>query len=788
MALANITNNILTDTGVNVSSLTPTSTTISTTAPLQGGGDLSANRTLSITQSGTSSNGFLSSTDWNTFNNKQAAGNYMTSLTGEATGTGPGATAVTLNNASVTAKVLTGVNITGGTVVATDTMLTAFGKLQNQVNGLIGGSIYQGTWNAATNTPTLTSSVGTQGYYYIVSVAGTTNLDGITDWFVGDWAIFNGGVWQQVDNTDAVVSVNGQTGAVSLTTDNISEGVTNLYFTNTRARAALSFVAGSGAYNSSTGAITIPTNTSQLTNGANFITLASLSGTAPISYNSGTGAISITQAATASNGYLSSTDWNTFNNKQPAGNYVPYTGANANVDLGIYFLKTSKVYNTYDWLQEKNFGYSASWKTLAIGSLSSANDFSLAFGVDLSGNPGSSFTGNGSEYFWRNSGSFKTPNSANTEYNTLLSWNSSGQMTFNNAATFSSSVTIGNGLGLYGQLYYTNTYAASAPFEFLKITYGGGIYCGIKMTVYNPVNSIDSGLGFSVMTSAGAYVQPLYLSGSGNSVGIGTITPTTKLEVIGDTSNVNGYADGSIQVTGLSPIAFVGPSNLNPSLNRWGFKLRQVTDGDFTIYNYRQSTSPLIIKDNGAVCLGTTAAYGSNLLNVNGSIYSTGNIAAVVAADVDLFTFISTSASYTKSCFVGSIAAAGSTSSYYFYGQQSTSSVSLKIFTNGNIQNTNNSYGSISDARLKENIKDATPKLEDLMKVKVRNYNLIGESNKQLGVISQELEEIFPNMIEESTNIGESMKIKGVKYSVFVPMLIKAVQELKAEIETLKNK
>ena len=293
---------------------------VTATSPLFSSGGSTPN--ITIQQSSGSQAGYLSSTDWTTFNNKQAAGNYITSLTGEATATGPGAAAVTLDNASVTAKILTGVNITGGTVLSTDTMLTAFGKLQNQINGLIGGSIYQGTWNASTNTPTLTSSVGTQGYYYIVSVAGTTNLNGITDWFVGDWAIFNGGVWQQVDNTDAVVSVNGQTGAVSLTTDNISEGVTNLYFTNTRARAALSFVAGSGAYNSSTGAITIPTNTSQLTNGANFITLASLSGTAPITYNSGTGAISITQAATASNGYLSSTDWNTFNNKQVAGNYV----------------------------------------------------------------------------------------------------------------------------------------------------------------------------------------------------------------------------------------------------------------------------------------------------------------------------------------------------------------------------------------------------------------------------------------------------------------------------------
>ena len=287
---------------------------VTASSPLASSGGSTPN--ITIQQSSGSQDGYLSSTDWTTFNSKQAAGNYITSLTGEATASGPGAAAVTLNNASVTGKVLTGVNITGGTVQATDTMLTAFGKLQNQINGLIGSTIYQGTWNASTNTPALASGVGVRGYYYIVSVSGNTNLDGITDWFVGDWAIFDGTAWQQVDNTDAVVSVNGQTGAVSLTTDNIPEGVTNQYYLNSRARAALSFTAGSGAYNSTTGVITIPTNTSQLTNGANFITLASLSGTAPIQYNNTTGAISITQAGTASNGFLSSTDWNTFNNKQ----------------------------------------------------------------------------------------------------------------------------------------------------------------------------------------------------------------------------------------------------------------------------------------------------------------------------------------------------------------------------------------------------------------------------------------------------------------------------------------
>jgi hypothetical protein len=92
-----------------------------------------------------------------------------------------------------------------------------------------GAVTYEGTWNASTNTPTLTSSVGTQGEYYVVSVAGSTNLNGITDWQPGDWAIFNGSVWEKVDNTDAVTSVNGQTGTVVLTAANVGAVANNTF-------------------------------------------------------------------------------------------------------------------------------------------------------------------------------------------------------------------------------------------------------------------------------------------------------------------------------------------------------------------------------------------------------------------------------------------------------------------------------------------------------------------------------------------------------------------------------
>ena len=77
---------------------------------------------------------------------------------------------------------------------------------------VVGALNYKGTWDAATNDPTLTSSVGTKGDYYVVSVSGSTNLNGITDWVVSDWCVFNGSVWQKVDNSEIIYVSNVATG------------------------------------------------------------------------------------------------------------------------------------------------------------------------------------------------------------------------------------------------------------------------------------------------------------------------------------------------------------------------------------------------------------------------------------------------------------------------------------------------------------------------------------------------------------------------------------------------
>jgi hypothetical protein len=89
-------------------------------------------------------------------------------------------------------------------------------KTVSSITNAIGALNYKGTWDASTNNPTLVSSVGTQGDYYVVSVAGSTNLNGTTLWGVGDMAIFNGSIWQKADGGDTSLvtslTVTGLTG------------------------------------------------------------------------------------------------------------------------------------------------------------------------------------------------------------------------------------------------------------------------------------------------------------------------------------------------------------------------------------------------------------------------------------------------------------------------------------------------------------------------------------------------------------------------------------------------
>lgn len=104
---------------------------------------------------------------------------------------------------------------------------------------LLGSVKYKASWDANTNSPTIpAAATENNGWYYVVGTAGTTNVDGISSWAVGDWIISNGTTWQKIDNTDSINSWNGRTGTVvpqagDYTTNLVTEG-TNKYYTATR--------------------------------------------------------------------------------------------------------------------------------------------------------------------------------------------------------------------------------------------------------------------------------------------------------------------------------------------------------------------------------------------------------------------------------------------------------------------------------------------------------------------------------------------------------------------------
>jgi hypothetical protein len=134
---------------------------------------------------------------------------------------------------------------------------------------------------------------------------------------------------------------------------------------------------------------------------------------------------------------------------------------------------------------------------------------------------------------------------------------------------------------------------------------------------------------------------------------------------------------------------------------------------------------------------------------------------------------------------------------YFLYCENSTNNV-LNIRGDGDIMNLNNSYGAISDQKLKENIQDASSQWDDVKALRVRKYSYISaglDAPNQLGVVAQELEASgMSGLIKDSPDVnphtGEDFGTvtKTVKYSVLYMKAVKALQEAMDRIETLETK
>ena len=370
------------------------------------GGGTSGSVGIGITQATTSANGYLSSTDWNTFNNKtgntgditggaftlnQSTGESITfdlatggagaatygstsnstkidTITldayGRVTAVATGATgqvntvatgnSSTLTSSGTTAKTLTPVT---ATVNASSAALATGAQIQTAINSALTGVLqFEGTWNASTNSPSLSSGTGTSGDYYIVSVAGSTNLDGITDWEIGDWAVFANTTWTKIDNSQVGnVTGSGSSGRVAYwnSSSNITSSA-NMTFNGANLGVSGVMTAFGGnstewntAYDnqvtafSDSGSSTITLTLTQQDGGTlttSFSnpqgTVTDVTGTSPVVSSGGTTpAISMPAASGSVSGYLTSTNWTTFNNK--TGNLGTVTSVTVSGSSGI---------------------------------------------------------------------------------------------------------------------------------------------------------------------------------------------------------------------------------------------------------------------------------------------------------------------------------------------------------------------------------------------------------------------------------------------------------------------
>ena len=185
---------------------------------------------------------------------------------------------------------------------------------------------------------------------------------------------------------------------------------------------------------------------------------------------------------------------------------------------------------------------------------------------------------------------------------------------------------------------------------------------------------------------------------------------------------------------------------------------------------------------------------------VNGNFYD--NLAINAAGQQDNFSvtnagdhfkFRNTTTSNTGTMLFVESGRNSTNGSYKLAQWGSTTAARFQVFDSGTVQNSNGSYGSISDQTLKENIVDAGSQWADIKNIKVRNFNFIEttdpDKKTMLGVVAQEAETVCPNLVETtlSRQNGEEKEVKSFKYSILYMKAVKCLQEAQARIETLET-
>lgn len=460
-------------------------------------------------------------------------------------------------------------------------------------------------------------------------------------------------------------------------------------------------------------------------------------------------------------------------------------------------------------------------------SLTLANDATIhGLTVGLGGGSVSSNTAVGSNTLGTNStGAYNSFFGNSAGYGVTGSYNTGvGYQVFNTSTSASQNTAIGyqaaysntsgNLTAIGWKTLYSNTtgtgnigIGASASAMFANTTGSNNIAIGDQALNSNTTASNNTAVGYQAGYSTTTSGNNTFI---GNQAGYYNTTGSYNVYV----GNAAGFNGTGVQNTCIGQGAgyFITSGSYNTILgeyngNQGGLDIR--TASNYIVLSDGNGNPRGIFDGSGNLLVGTSVNSNARGTFVGGTISNTTSV--LYASDSGAFGAIGRSAisqlynansnTYDVLNLVAGTSSYTGTMDYRYTNTNSTTAFNFcnflsggngtvfKILGNGNVQNANNSYGAISDIKLKENIVDATPKLADLMNVKVRNYNLISDprKTKQIGVVAQEIQTVFPSVVESISDKDAEGKDLGtttlsVKYSVLVPILVKAIQELNATV------
>jgi hypothetical protein len=320
----------------------------------------------------------------------------------------------------------------------------------------------------------------------------------------------------------------------------------------------------------------------------------------------------------------------------------------------------------------------------------------------------------------------------------------------------------------------------------------------------------DGSIDMDFRVESNGLTHALFVDGGNNRVGIGTASPDMLFEVQGSVSVGSGSDEKLQQWNVGSDNCKMEVEYLDASGNR-GFGFGPTSQQNLNLKTH--DTNRLTIRYDGLIGIGALPT---------SRMFAVTTPASYSQYTVD-FNNASSSAPYgIFNRYTG--AAPDSGSDYHFLVCDDTSATRLRIESDGDVKNHDNSYGALSDERIKQDIRDSNSQWNDIKAVKVRNFKKKDDVRQygdnaweQIGVIAQELEVVSPKLIRkhnpssfdilsssefgtlyedgdsipEGKEIGDVKEIKeqvkSVNYSILYMKAIKALQEAMARIEALEN-